>query len=445
MTKSSWKLLSSFICLLLPIVLESQTPTIQVSLKKGLAEEPVAQELFWLYPKRVDLSGIPNDLDTMVFWACPFSVSQFLYEQYQYGRIYERFDGTPYTKEAFEKNRIHRENITDKEIKYKIYGISGLRNGKKIIAIDANNNGDLSDEIILEFDTTGLDIERRVTSYELTPSMIVNYEIFQGGKIIQKEKIVKIQPFVKLSNPPNKLFEDLKFSLRTFEEYSGILAFEKKKYHVKIDGYMDEDIGLHFNPYISIKAFGFSQDSTKEVVEAASVGNIIRLGGKLIRINAVDCERMVITFSPVDHYEEKDAEVFMAPQINTQDLNGRDFSLENLKGKYVFMHFWGTWCGPCKADHPALKNVYEQYKNKNIEFVGVASDASPEIVKNYLSKEKMSWTNLFVSNKDREKETIVNEYGINWYPTYVLINPAGEVILKGYLKEMQSELKRIFE
>jgi len=428
---------------LFPNLLLSQTPTIQVSLKKSLAAEPVAIEQFWLYPKPVDLSGIPNDLDTLMVWACPFSVSQFLYEQYQYGRFYERFDGTPYTKEAFEKNKIPREDITDKDIRYKVYGISGLRNGKKIIAIDANNNGDLSDEIILEFDTTGLDIERRVTSYELTPSMIVNYEIFHDGKVLQKEKIIKIQPFVKLRNPPNRIFEDLKFSLVTYETYSGTLEFGKKKYHVRIDGNINE--GLLFNSNISIKEYGFSQDSTKEVVEAASVGNIIRLGGKLIRIDAVDCERVVITFSPVDHYEEKDAEVFMAPQINTQDLNGRDFSLENLKGKYVFMHFWGTWCGPCKADHPALKNVYEQYKNKNIEFVGVASDASPEIVKNYLSKEKMSWTNLFVSNKDREKETIVNEYGINWYPTYVLINPAGEVILKGYLKEMQSELKRIFE
>ena len=67
------------------------------------------------------------------------------------GGIYERFDGVPFTQEDFEKCKIDKAFITDKAIKYKIYGVSGLRKGKKIIAIVANNNGDLSDEIVMEF------------------------------------------------------------------------------------------------------------------------------------------------------------------------------------------------------------------------------------------------------------------------------------------------------
>ena len=112
---------------------------------------------------------------------------------------------------------------------------------------------------------------------------------------------------------------------------------------------------------------------------------------------------------------------------------------------FITTTFWGTWCGPCKADHPALKNIYEQYKSQNIEFVGVAVDASPAVVKDYLSKEKMSWTNLFVNHRDNGTESVVGKYEVNFYPLYFLINPAGEIILRGDLKNMQTELKEIFD
>ena len=437
MTTSSWKLLSSLSCLLFPILLESQTATIQVALKKGLATEPVDSEQFWLYPKPVDLSGIPNDLDTMMFWACPFSMAQFTYEQYQYGRIYERFDGVPFTKEDFEKGKINQEIITDKAFKYKIYGVSGLRKGKKIIAIDANNNGDLSDEIIMEFDTSGLDIiEDRIGYRKLTSPLVVHYEVFYNGEIHQREKIISIKPFVKLSKSPGKLFEDLKISMATNEIFSGDLVLDNRKYHVVVNGFLEEEEGKRSN--ILVSEYG----TTQEKIETFQ-GGIIQIGKTWVRVDTVDFERRQIQFTILEGYK---GEVWKAPAINTKDLSGKDFSLDALKGKFVFINFWGTWCGPCKADHPALKNVYEQYKNKNIEFVSIAYDANAEVVRNYLAKEKMNWTSLFVHKKNREEAIpIIDEYDVNGFPDYILINPDGDIVYKGRLEKAQLALAQFLE
>lgn len=439
MTTSSWKVLSSFICFLFPIILESQTTTIQVPLKKGLAEEPAMVRQFYLYPKPVDLSGIPDNLDTMMFWACPFSTPQFLYEQYQYGRIYERFDGVPFTQEDFEKCKIDKAFITDKAIKYKIYGVSGLRKGKKIIAIDANNNGDLSDEIVMEFDTSGLDlIEDRIGYRKLTSPLVIHYEVFYNGEIHQREKIVSIKPFVKLSKSPGKLFEDLKISMATNEIFLGDLVLDNTKYHVVVNGFLEEEEGKLSN--ILVSEYG----TTQEEIETFQ-GEIIQVGKTWVRVDTVDFERRQIQFTILEGYEGGNT-VWKAPAINTKDLSGKDFSLEALKGKYVFINFWGTWCGPCKAEHPALKNIYEQYKNKNIEFVSIAYDANAEVVRNYLAKEKMNWTSLFVHKKNQEKAIpIIDEYGVNGFPDYILINPDGDIVYKGKLGKAQLALSQFLE
>lgn len=406
-------------------------------MKKGLATEPVDSEQFWLYPKPVDLSGIPNDLDTMMFWACPFSMAQFTYEQYQYGRIYERFDGVPFTKEDFEKGKINQEIITDKVFKYKIYGVSGLRKGKKIIAIDANNNGDLSDEIVMEFDTSGLDIiEDRIGYRKLTSPLVIHYEVFYNGEIHQREKIVSIKPFVKLSKSPGKLFEDLKISMATNEIFSGDLVLDSTKYHVVVNGFLEEEEGKRSN--ILVSEYG----TTQEKIETFQ-GGIIQIGKTWVRVDTVDFERRQIQFTILEGYK---GEVWKAPAINTKDLSGKDFSLDALKGKFVFINFWGTWCGPCKADHPALKNVYEQYKNKNIEFVSIAYDANAEVVRNYLAKEKMNWTSLFVHKKNREEAIpIIDEYDVNGFPDYILINPDGDIVYKGRLEKAQLALAQFLE
>lgn len=106
--------------------------------------------------------------------------------------------------------------------------------------------------------------------------------------------------------------------------------------------------------------------------------------------------------------------------FTAQDLEGSDFKLSNLiKNKVVLIDLWGSWCGPCISKTRTMIPVYEQYKNKGFDIIGVAREfKNADALKNRLSKEKFTWTNLIELN---DKNGIWNKYAIS--------NGAGRMLL----------------
>jgi thiol-disulfide isomerase/thioredoxin len=98
-----------------------------------------------------------------------------------------------------------------------------------------------------------------------------------------------------------------------------------------------------------------------------------------------------------------------APNFTLKDLNGKDVSLADLKGKTIVVDFWATWCGPCKASFPAMKEAVEKYSNKdNVKFLFVNT-----------------WEN--VKNKKDNAEEFIKQ---NKYPFHVLLDTQNEVVAK---------------
>ena len=71
--------------------------------------------------------------------------------------------------------------------------------------------------------------------------------------------------------------------------------------------------------------------------------------------------------------------------INKNDPKGNAVSLTALKGKYVLLDVWGSWCGPCRTSHPHLKELYAKYKNQGLEIVGIAQEYGT------LEKSRAAW------------------------------------------------------
>ena len=134
---------------------------------------------------------------------------------------------------------------------------------------------------------------------------------------------------------------------------------------------------------------------------------------------------------------------YRAPLITGHDIDGNYFNLENLRGKYVLLDFWGTWCGPCIAEIPNLKYVYEKFSEESFEIVSVAFDSDISNVKTFISEQKMPWFHLFQDRKDQSKTCPTVKYKVDSFPSTYLICPEGRIIAKKLRGEnLEKELSK---
>jgi thiol-disulfide isomerase/thioredoxin len=137
--------------------------------------------------------------------------------------------------------------------------------------------------------------------------------------------------------------------------------------------------------------------------------------------------------------------------INKVDINNNPVSLETLRGKYVLVDFWGSWCHPCRASHPHLKELYSKYKDDGFEILGVAYEQGKTLEdcktrwKNAIKEDDLTW--LQVLNNDGAKEfDVVNAYGVTAFPTKILLDKEGKILARyvGSGEDIDKKLEEIF-
>lgn len=109
-----------------------------------------------------------------------------------------------------------------------------------------------------------------------------------------------------------------------------------------------------------------------------------------------------------------------APEFELTTSTGDVVSLKNLIGKIVVLDFWATWCPPCRASVGELRDLTRKYPSDELVLVSVSADIDGKQWRQYISDEKMNWTQYW----DEDKK-IRREYGIQLFPTYVVIDRDG--------------------
>lgn len=117
-----------------------------------------------------------------------------------------------------------------------------------------------------------------------------------------------------------------------------------------------------------------------------------------------------------------------APNFVYENHDGGTTTLDGMRGKYVYIDVWATWCGPCRREIPFLKTIEEKYKDKNIAFVSISvdEDKNHDKWKNFVTDKQLGGIQL-IADKNWASD-FIRAFNINSIPRFILIDPKGVVV-----------------
>ena len=118
-----------------------------------------------------------------------------------------------------------------------------------------------------------------------------------------------------------------------------------------------------------------------------------------------------------------------APDFLITDYEGKEFTLSSLRGQFVLIDFWATWCGPCIAEIPNLEEAFEKFGGDRYTSLGLSVDDKLSDPKAFLNKNPSQYLQGYVGYPERYQK-IQNHYGIQTIPSIWLIDPNGKIVAR---------------
>ena len=121
--------------------------------------------------------------------------------------------------------------------------------------------------------------------------------------------------------------------------------------------------------------------------------------------------------------QKKQAEGIEAPVFTLNDIEGKPLALNSLRGKYVVLDFWGSWCVWCIKGFPKMKEYYAKYSDK-FEILGIDCNDTEDKWKAAVKKHELPWLHVYCP----KNSSVLTDYGITGFPTKILIGPDGKIV-----------------
>lgn len=377
----------------------------------ALSDTPPASEDGVWAKTRLQISKMPEGLTDVKWGEIETNIYQNIYQKYLAGNI---------TKETYESvqdswNWTPDTTMLSKApVRTKVaYAYGKDLSGNTIMVVDVNGNLDLTD------DRRFVPAEMNMT-YWLNPDSMLRQNVIEASvEVFAGNKIVSVNvPLLIMYHPEMKLF------MNNIAQYA-------------TTDFMDEQIAVAQSNFNSLSYNGISVAKISEGTVGNGRYNIIyndnnyiELSDWIWRIVGVNTNRNVLVLENAGNSKDElvvNQPGFKAPAFEGKEFTtGADISLEGLKGKYVLLDFWGTWCGPCIADIPSIKTLYDQTDRNKLEIVGIAHQSAPAAITKAIGEHGISWPQI-VSSADND---IVGRYGVTGFPTKILIDPQGIVVSK---------------
>lgn len=155
-------------------------------------------------------------------------------------------------------------------------------------------------------------------------------------------------------------------------------------------------------------------------------------------------EAVTERYNSINTPQYRTAEGSIAPELEFAGVDGVNRKLSDLRGKYVLVDFWASWCGPCRKENPHVVSMYAKYHDKGFEVFSVSLDKTKQSWTDAIAKDKLTWPNHVSDLKGWGSEA-AKIYGVNSIPSTFLLDKEGRIIAKNLRGQaLTNVLQQIF-
>ncbi|WP_421830484.1 TlpA family protein disulfide reductase [Larkinella sp.] len=305
--------------------------------------------------------------------------------------------------------------------------IGRTTSNKDYIVIDRNFNRDLSDDEVVYFSDT------------LTSPARGNYKSLQINSTAGKYKNESIVFDYSIIKPPKLQIDHgdstenkVHFFVRPYEYKQAMLKVDTATYTLMLfsktvfDYTKKSTFLVVVPPNVDPRSVKASANEYNKYVE----GDIVLAGTKKLLFEKLsplaDSISLRTITSQEDTYGSKVG--YMAHAFSRRDILSKDsVSTKNLKGKYIVLDFWGTWCAPCLQILESIKKMHAAIDEQKVAMIGVCYDKDPGKVEAFIKKREITSLQLF---DPQTNPTLSKQFGITAYPSFVVIDPSGKIVFK---------------
>jgi len=378
----------------------------------GISIHPVNNENNPWQKTYLPLSALPHNLTDIKLGDINTDRYQSVYQNYHQGNISKEMYGHLQNSWDWEPDSL---TLSRKPIKCKIaFAIGKDADGKIKMVVDANNNLDLSDDMIftpMDIDSAWAYVNR--DSLALANAITVTYER------LSRDRVVK-------DNAPLFIVYDSAYDMYmcNFPQY---LSTQLHGVEVAVSSNGFTDIS-YYEP--SITVINDSLQLKGLPLHIISKNGYMELNGTIYKSLDINRNKNILVFEKINLQKNQlysTQEGYKAIPFYGEDfITKASISLDDFKGKYILLDFWATWCGPCIQEFPHLKAMYENLDKSRFDIIGIVGDSSSKDLNRMMEEHGIAWPQILSDNTNK----ITEKYFINAYPTTLLLNPEGVIIAK---------------